>query len=188
MARRLIKSGIVVTLDESVGDLRRGDVLIEDGRIVAVAPDIAADGAETIDATDRIVMPGFVNAHIHTWQTGLRGIAADWTISEYLHTMHASIAPNLTAADIFIANLVGALGQLNAGVTTMVDWCHNNPTRLIPTPPSTASSRAASARSSCMARPSPIRKPGQPHFSEIPHPARRDRAAGARPPWPRATG
>ena len=170
MARRLIKSGIVVTLDESVGDLRRGDVLIEDGRIVAVAPDIAADGAETIDATDRIVMPGFVNAHIHTWQTGLRGIAADWTISEYLHAMHASIAPNLTAADIFIANLVGALGQLNAGVTTMVDWCHNNPS-----PAHTDAAIDGLFESGIRAlflhgSPKPDPQPGQPHFSEIPHP------------------
>ncbi len=170
MARRLIKSGIVVTVDESVGDLRRGDVLIEDGRIVAVAPDIAADGAETIDATDRIVMPGFVNAHIHTWQTGLRGIAADWTISEYLHAMHASIAPNLTAADIFIANLVGALGQLNAGVTTMVDWCHNNPS-----PAHTDAAIDGLFESGIRAlflhgSPKPDPRPGQPHFSEIPHP------------------
>src|SRR5690348_7935427 len=123
MSRTLIKSGMVVTLDGGIGDLAQGDVLIEGERIAAVAPAIDAEDAQVIDAHDKIVMPGLVNAHIRTWQTGLRGIAGDWTILEYLHHMHASIAPRFAPADIYIANLVGALNQLNSGVTTMVDWC-----------------------------------------------------------------
>jgi len=170
MARTLIKSGMVVTLDESVPDLRRGDVLIEGERIAAIAPEIAAADAEIIDARERIVMPGFVNAHIHTWQTGLRGVAADWTIPEYLHNMHAAIAPSLEPADIFIANLAGALGQLDAGVTTMVDWCHNNPT-----PAHTDAAIDGLGESGIRAlflhgSPKPDPQPGQKHFSEIPHP------------------
>lgn len=74
-----------------------------------------------------IVMPGLVNAHIHTWQTALRGAAADWTIQEYLRAMHAGLATHFRAEDIRIANLAGALNQLDCGTTTMVDWCHNNP-------------------------------------------------------------
>jgi 5-methylthioadenosine/S-adenosylhomocysteine deaminase len=128
MQRLLIKSGIIVTMDRSVPDLERGDILIEDRRIVAVAPAIETDGAETIDAQHAIVMPGLVDAHLHTWQTCLRGIAADWTIPEYLHTMHAAIAPAFRPEDIYISTLMGALNQLDGGVTTLVDWCHNNPT------------------------------------------------------------
>lgn len=170
MARTLIKSGIVVTLDDSVPDLRRGDVLIEGDHIAAVAPEIAAADAEIIDAADRIVMPGLVNAHIHTWQTGLRGIAADWTIPEYLHNMHAAIAPSFGPADIFIANLVGALSQLDSGVTTLVDWCHNNPT-----PAHTDAAVEGLLESGIRAlflhgSPKPDPQPGQRHFSEIPHP------------------
>jgi 5-methylthioadenosine/S-adenosylhomocysteine deaminase len=169
-ARKLIKSGIIVTLDEAVPDLRRGDVLIEGTRIAAVAPEITADGAEIIEAGNRIVMPGFVNAHIHTWQTGLRGIAADWTIPHYLHAMHAQVAPGFKPPDIFIANLVGALSQLDAGVTTMVDWCHNNPS-----PAHTDAAVDGLIESGIRAlflhgSPKPDPRPGQPHFSEIPHP------------------
>jgi 5-methylthioadenosine/S-adenosylhomocysteine deaminase len=170
MARILIKSGMVVTLDDAVLPLRRGDVLIDGDRIAAIAPEIAAADAEIIDASNRIVMPGLVNAHIHTWQTGLRGIAADWTIPEYLHNMHAAIAPSFRPQDIFIANLVGALAQLDAGVTTMVDWCHNNPT-----PEHTDAAVAGLLESGIRAlflhgSPKPDPKPGQQHFSEIPHP------------------
>lgn len=170
MARTLIKSGMVITMDHDVRDLRRGDVLIEDDRIAAVGAAIEATDAEVIDASSAIVMPGFVNAHIHTWQTGLRGVAADWTIPEYLHNMHASIAPRFTPDDIHVSNLVGALNQLNSGVTTMVDWCHNNPT-----PAHTDSAidglRDAGIRAVFLhGSPKPDPKPGQKHFSEIPHP------------------
>ena len=58
-ARRvLIKGGVVLTLDRQVGDFARADVLIEDGKIREVRPDIAAgDDAAVIDAARRIVVP-----------------------------------------------------------------------------------------------------------------------------------
>ncbi|HEX7966584.1 MAG TPA: amidohydrolase family protein [Stellaceae bacterium] len=170
MARTLIKSGIVITMDRNVRDLRQGDVLIEDDRIAAVGAAIEAADAEVIDASSGIVMPGFVNAHIHTWQTGLRGVAADWTIPEYLHNMHASIAPQFAPDDIYVSNLVGALNQLNSGVTTMVDWCHNNPTPAH-TDRAIDGLREAGIRAVFLhGSPKPDPKPGQKHFSEIPHP------------------
>ncbi len=49
MAQRLIKGGTVLSMDSTIGDLPRADVLIEDDKIVAVEPDISAD-AEVIDA------------------------------------------------------------------------------------------------------------------------------------------
>lgn len=170
MLRTLIKSGIIVTLDAAIGDLPQGDVLIEGERIAAVAPAIDADDAQVIDARDRIVMPGLVNAHIHTWQTGLRGVAADWTILEYLHHMHASIAPRFAPPDIFIANLAGALNQLNSGVTTMVDWCHNNPTPAHSDAAIDGLKEAGIRAVFLHGSPKPDPKPGQKHFSEIPHP------------------
>ena len=81
-----------------------------------------------MDAGDFIVMPGFVNAHQHTWQTGIRGVAGDWTLVEYIRQMHEGFGPRFGPEDIYLANLVGALNQLNGGVTTLFDWCHNNPT------------------------------------------------------------
>ncbi len=170
MQRLLIKSGTVVTMDRAVPDLPRGDVLIEDGRIAAVAPDIAAAGAEIIDAANMIVLPGFVNAHIHTWQTCLRGIAGDWTILEYLHAMHAGIAPGFTPDDIRVSNLVGALNQLSAGTTTIVDWCHNNPTPAHTDAAIDGLQEAGIRAVFLHGSPKPDPKPGQKHFSEIPHP------------------
>jgi cytosine/adenosine deaminase-related metal-dependent hydrolase len=129
MAHLLIKNGTLLTMDPQLGDMGEGDVLIEDDRIAAVGPRLPAPpGTETIDANGMIVMPGLVNAHQHTWQTGIRGIAGDWTLFDYGQYMHAGLATRFAPEDIYLANLVGALNQLNGGVTTLFDWCHNNPT------------------------------------------------------------
>src|SRR5438094_828522 len=65
MGRLLIKSGIIVAMDRSVPDLERGDILIEDQRIAAVAPTIGTDGAEIIDTQHAIVMPDLIDAFLH---------------------------------------------------------------------------------------------------------------------------
>jgi cytosine/adenosine deaminase-related metal-dependent hydrolase len=44
-------------------------------RIAAIGPDIEASNAKVVDAADMIVLPGLINGHLHTWQTGLRGLA-----------------------------------------------------------------------------------------------------------------
>jgi 5-methylthioadenosine/S-adenosylhomocysteine deaminase len=171
MGHLLITGGTVVSMDEGLGTLAAGDVLVEGERIAAVAPRLDAPaGAEMVDATGMIVMPGLVNAHMHTWQTGLRGIAADWTIGEYLRAMHAGLATRFRPEDVRIANLAGALHQIDCGTTTLVDWCHNNPT-----PAHTDAAIDGLEQSGIRAlflhgSPKPDPKPGQKHFSEVPMP------------------
>jgi 5-methylthioadenosine/S-adenosylhomocysteine deaminase len=171
MARRILISGAtILSLDATLGDLPRGDILVEDSRIAAIAPRIEAEDAERVEATGRIAVPGFVNAHMHSWQTGLRGLAADWTLLEYFRWVHAGLATRFRPEDIGIATLIGALGQIDAGTTTLVDWCHNNPT-----PEHTDAAVEALAESGIRAAffhgsPKPDPKPGEPHFSEVPHP------------------
>jgi len=122
----LLRGGHVMTLD-AAGDIEGGDVLIEGERIAAIGRKLAAPaGCEVIDAAGTIVMPGLVNAHIHTWQLGLRGIGSDWVSSrDYAKAIHAGMAKHYLAEDNYVANLLGALAQINGGVTTLFDWCHN---------------------------------------------------------------
>src|SRR5262245_34692588 len=171
MTRLLLKSGIVVTQDPGLGVLPKGDVLVEDGRIAAIAPHLETD-AETIDCAGHFVLPGLINAHMHSWQTALRSVAANWTLLEYFRHVHAGLATVFLPEDIHIATLAGALNQLDHGVTTLVDWCHNNPT-----PGHTDAAIAGLKESGIRAAffhgsPKPDPKPGQPHFSEVPHPRR----------------
>jgi cytosine/adenosine deaminase-related metal-dependent hydrolase len=170
MNRALIKGATIITMDDAFGDLMSGDLLVEGGRIAAVQPSIDAVDAEIVDGHGRIVIPGLINAHMHTWQTALRGYAANWTLPEYFGKMHAGLATLFRPDDVHIATLVGALNQINCGTTTLVDWCHNNPT-----PAHTDAAVAGLSESGIRAAffhgsPKPDPKPGRPHFSEVPHP------------------
>ncbi|MFB9684485.1 amidohydrolase family protein [Amycolatopsis plumensis] len=122
--KTLLRGGMVVSMDPALGDLPRGDLLIEDGRIAAVAPEIAAADAEIVDATGKIVLPGFVDTHRHTWQTAFRGLGADWTFGQYRVTAHGTLKPHYRPEDVYLGNLLGRLEALNSGVTTMLDWFH----------------------------------------------------------------
>jgi 5-methylthioadenosine/S-adenosylhomocysteine deaminase len=170
MRRLLIQNTTVITMDSQSGDLRPGDVLIEGEQIAAVGVRINPAGAEIFDGSAFIVIPGLVNTHMHTWQTGLRTISSNWTLLEYFRWMHAGLATRFLPDDIRIATLAGALNQLNCGTTTLVDWCHNNPTPAH-TDAAIEGLRESGIRAAFFhGSPKPDPKPGEPHFSEIPHP------------------
>ena len=169
MTRTLIRGATIITMDAQ-GDLPVGDVLVTDDVITAIAPVIHADDAEVVDASGCIVIPGLINAHMHTWQTALRGLAANWTLLEYFQKMHAGLATVFEPEDLHIATLVGAWNQLNCGTTTLVDWCHNNRT-----PAHNDAAVSGLIESGIRAAffhgtPKPDPKPGEMPFWEVPHP------------------
>jgi cytosine/adenosine deaminase-related metal-dependent hydrolase len=126
--RLLLRGGYVLSMDETVGELPGGDVLIEDGAIAAVETRIDAEDAELVDVSGHVVMPGFVDTHRHTLQTPFRGVCADWTLEDYFRGIRMSISPNCAAEDVYAGNYVGALEALEAGVTTILDFSHCNNT------------------------------------------------------------
>lgn len=124
-ARTLIRNASIITVDPTLGTLDRGDLLIEGNQIAAVAADLGDVDAEVIDGTGTILMPGMVDTHRHIWQTVLRNIAADWTLSQYFAGVRVQLGQHFRAQDIYAGNLAGAYEALNAGVTTVLDWSHN---------------------------------------------------------------
>jgi 5-methylthioadenosine/S-adenosylhomocysteine deaminase len=170
MNQLLIQNATLITMDPQWGEMFHSDLLIEGHLIKAIGQQLSAPGAQTIDGTGMIVTPGFVNAHMHTWQTALRGVSSNWTILEYFANVHAGLATNYTPQDLYIATLMGALNQINCGTTTLGDWCHNNPT-----PEHTDQALEGLLASGIRGvffhgSPKPDPKPGEKHFSEIPHP------------------
>lgn len=125
--RILLRGGHVLTMDPQLGDLPQGDVLIEDDRIAAIDRHIDAD-AEVVDASGRIVIPGFVDSHRHTWEAAIRGCAPNATLDDYFVEVLDTFAPVYRPEDVYASNLAGALECLNAGITTLVDWSHINNT------------------------------------------------------------
>ncbi|MFD5558528.1 amidohydrolase family protein [Streptomyces sp. NPDC127068] len=125
MKRTLIQNASVISVDPNIGNLDRADLLIEGTKIAAVGPGLLADGAEIVDGSGTIVMPGMIDTHRHLWQTVLRNIAADWTLSQYFAGVRVQLGGHFRAQDVYAGNLAGAYEALNAGVTTVLDWSHN---------------------------------------------------------------
>ena len=125
--KTLIRGGTVITMDPQLGDLPQGDVLIEDGKIAGIEQHIDAD-AEVVDASGRIVIPGFIDTHRHTWEAAIRGCAPNATLDDYFVEVLDTFAPAYRAEDVYASNVAGSLECLNAGITTLVDWSHINNT------------------------------------------------------------
>ena len=174
MSRTVISAATVITMDKELGEIPAADILIDGDRISAIEPagKITAQmkDAEVIDGRNFIVVPGFINAHLHTWQTSLRSIASNWTLTEYFRKMHAGLATMFSPEDMYIANLVGAYNQLNSGTTTLVDWCHANRTPAHNDAALDALSESGIRAAFFHGTPKPDPKPGEPGFWEIPHP------------------
>jgi cytosine/adenosine deaminase-related metal-dependent hydrolase len=123
--RVLIRGGYVLSADRHVGELPEADVLIEDGVIVEVGPEVQAEDCEVIEARGCIVMPGFVDTHRHTWQAPWRNIASDWSLFHYLWGLHTGLSKFYRPEDTYAGNLLGAVEALDSGITTLLDWSHN---------------------------------------------------------------
>ncbi|KAL4936090.1 hypothetical protein BDV06DRAFT_228208 [Aspergillus oleicola] len=136
MTPKILKDGTVLTFDEatqSIRVLRRASILIVDGRIAAIEEQCdnlsAPAGTEIVDVSGKIVSPGFVNTHVHMWQTAYRSMGPNVTLSEYFGWV-SQASPMAQAAfkpdDIYISSLEGYLEGIHAGVTSYVEHAHNN--------------------------------------------------------------
>ncbi|THF49267.1 hypothetical protein E6C51_12840 [Allorhizobium terrae] len=116
----LIRGGYVMPVDPTMKDLVKGDVHIKDGQIVAVAERIEASGADVIDASEMIVLPGFVDTHWHMWDGLWRGLVNDAT--DYFN--RHDLLPYYSVEDHHTAVQYAALEAINAGFTTCHNWAH----------------------------------------------------------------
>ena len=122
-SRVLLAGGCVLTLGARTPNHKQADVLIEDGVIAEVGPSIRTRDAEQVDATDAIVMPGFVDTHRHAWTSLLRNAGERDASADAAD----GVPDGYTADDVYAATLVGLLGAAEAGITTVVDWSSAGP-------------------------------------------------------------
>ncbi|WP_413765613.1 amidohydrolase family protein [Variovorax sp. Varisp41] len=119
----LIRNGAVITVDRATGTLPRADVLVRDGTIEKVGRGLRAPGVEVIDATDRIVMPGFVNSHYHLWSAIGRSFTAREGFSYY--PAKGATSTLYTPEDFYNSVLLGCAELAHGGTTTVHNWSHN---------------------------------------------------------------
>ncbi|MBR9762825.1 MAG: amidohydrolase family protein [Rhodobacteraceae bacterium] len=136
--RILIRGGVVLSMDDAVGNFATGDVLIEGGRIVEVAARIEAPDAAVIEAAGKIVMPGFIDTHHHQFETALRSQLAHGILvndgrpvnaTNYYETILQQFSLVYRPEDVYINELFAGIAQLDAGVTTVMDvsQIHHSP-------------------------------------------------------------
>ena len=120
----VFRNAMVLTMD-GAGVINGGEVLVIGDTIAAVGHNLPVpDGAIEIDAQGGILMPGMVDTHRHMWQTALRGLGADWTLSQYFVFYYLTWGKIFRPEDIAAGNLLSAVEALDSGVTTTVDWSH----------------------------------------------------------------
>jgi cytosine/adenosine deaminase-related metal-dependent hydrolase len=147
--RVVLKGGIVMSLDPAVGDFDAADVLVENGRILAVGPELDATG-HVVDCSGLVVMPGFIETHRHQYETLMRAIVPDglligsWPQESYFSVVQDIWTagrigdpddpvwdlgrPPLDPEDVYLAELVASLGSIAQGVTMTADTSQSSHT------------------------------------------------------------
>ncbi len=117
MSTILIKGGTIVTM---TGKVLQGDILIKNDTIADIAQDISSIQADkVIDATGKIVMPGFVNAHTHIGMSLFRGMFSEAHGDEKQNIYE--IEKNLSKEDVYASAKLSLLEMIKSGTTTFCD-------------------------------------------------------------------
>jgi 5-methylthioadenosine/S-adenosylhomocysteine deaminase len=129
--RTLIRNAaLILTMDPTVGAgdlgmLEHADILLEGDHIKEIGHHLGHDGAWVVNATNKIVLPGFVDTHNHLWQALIRGCATDQDLNGWLG---ACVFPlfgfNFLPHDVYWGVRLSTLDLISTGVTTVVDWSH----------------------------------------------------------------
>ncbi|KAK3368541.1 hypothetical protein B0H63DRAFT_423202 [Podospora didyma] len=126
----LFRGGTIIAFNKATQGLRvirDGSVLVENDRITGVFETATPNtrvptGTEVVDATGKIITPGFIDTHRHGWQTVFKTMASNTTLIEFFGRYSSFVAPFFwNATDIYDSQLAGLYEALNAGVTSSLD-------------------------------------------------------------------
>ena len=121
MSKILFKNAFVVSCNTKIGDAPGTDVLVEGTQISQVGPRLDAAGAEVVDASGMLLMPGMIDTHSHLWETPFKGRVAEGWGMEYFTNIHPLVG-YLTPEDAYAGIFAGHIELLANGVTTMFDY------------------------------------------------------------------
>jgi putative selenium metabolism protein SsnA len=129
MRSLLIKNGTVLTLGESNRIIKDGAVLVEDGIIQKIGKEKDLSniptGTDVIDAKGKLIMPGFINQHMHFYSTFARGIIPKQppakNFTEILEKLWFPLDKALNEKDIYYSTMVALINGIKNGTTTFFD-------------------------------------------------------------------
>ncbi|MBE6365040.1 MAG: amidohydrolase [Lentisphaerae bacterium] len=111
-----------ILLKNVILDRKSSDILLENGKISAIAPEISAPDADIFDGLDKMaVLPPFYNAHNHAAMTLLRGYAEDMELFDWLSNHIWPVEAKLTAEDIYIGTRLATVEMIRSGTVYFND-------------------------------------------------------------------
>jgi 5-methylthioadenosine/S-adenosylhomocysteine deaminase len=119
----LLRGGVLLTMKAGAGPSFVGDVLVQNGAIAAVGPGVEAlPGTRVIDATNRLVIPGLVNAHMHSFESPYRGRYERLPMEQWALYGYPTLgAKPLGEELLYLRTMVVAIESLRNGVTGILD-------------------------------------------------------------------
>jgi 5-methylthioadenosine/S-adenosylhomocysteine deaminase len=123
MGELCIENVTIIPMTEKGMIIKNGRIHIKDGKISKVLsrkPRSRCGKANIIDGAGMIIMPGLINAHVHLFQTLVRGRYDNLPLLDWLKGIYA-IGKVLTAKDCYYGALLGCLESIRSGTTTIVD-------------------------------------------------------------------
>ena len=123
--RLLVRDATLITMAPGTSAAFTGYLVVgADGKIVAVGagePPASAAADEVIEAAGKIVIPGFISAHSHVWQSALRGLGADQYVRGWGQAVRVYSA-SASDEDLYWFTLHGALDHLQHGITGVYNF------------------------------------------------------------------
>jgi 5-methylthioadenosine/S-adenosylhomocysteine deaminase len=118
----ILHSGTVLTMNDAM-DVVSGPVVIDEGRVVQVGGDVAwtaRAGAQHIDVSGCLVLPGFIQTHVHLCQTLFRGIADDLPLLAWLRQRVWPLEAAHVEASLRASTHLAAAELLRSGTTSVL--------------------------------------------------------------------
>ncbi|KAJ3671830.1 hypothetical protein LUZ60_007909 [Juncus effusus] len=123
----VLYNAMVVTMDSECRVIKEGAIAVSGDRIAAVGPtsevlsNFSHSEHESIDLNGRILLPGFVNTHVHTSQQLGRGIADDVDLMTWLHERIWPYESHMTYEDSYLSTLLCGIEMVRSGVTCFAE-------------------------------------------------------------------
>jgi len=122
LEKTLIRNGLIITMATEKPSTMRCDILIEGSVIAKIGENISDDDVtKTIDASDKVVIPGLVNCHNHAAMALLRGYCDDLRLMEWLKKKIWPAEERMNGDDVYWGTMLAAAEMIKSGTTTFAD-------------------------------------------------------------------